>query len=133
MTGCVVTSESGFLMELASCSAAVFALISMASSSVDGFEHLVDRWQLHSHTILDFEAQKCTGSQLDGFHTLQLSVQQMLRIEFYLLIDDTVASAQRWCRCIMSRTLRILRAYSGQIPNLYLIMLPAYTDPRYEA
>ena len=45
----------------------------------------------------------------------------------------TVANAQRWCRCIMSRTLRILRAYSGQIPNLYLNIMPVHTDPRYEA
>ena len=54
----------------------------------------------------------------------------------YLLDHDyvnTVASAQRWCLRIMSQTLRILRAYSGQILNLYLMILSAFTDPRYEA
>ena len=33
----------------------------------------------------------------------------------------------------MSQTLCILRAYSGQIPNLYLIILSDCTDVRYEA
>ena len=45
---------------------------------------------------------------------------------------DTVASAQRWCRCIMSQTAHF-ESILWPDPNLYLIMLSAYTDPRYEA
>ena len=69
-----------------------------------------------------------TNRTYPGLAQFAMSAQHQVIVYLY-----TVASAQRWCLCIMSQTLRILRAYSGQIPNLYLIILSAYTDPRYEA
>ena len=46
---------------------------------------------------------------------------------------NTVASAQRWCRCIMSRTLRILRATLGrfQISNWLCCLLILFLDMKH--
>ena len=45
---------------------------------------------------------------------------------------DTVPSAQRWCRCIMSRTVHFESILWPDL-NLYLLMVSAYTVPRYVA
>ena len=51
---------------------------------------------LTQYSIL--KLRNCASSQLDGFHSLQLSVQQMLRIEFYLLIDHLHCKTRLGCK-----------------------------------